>query len=142
MADISITASSVTPVTNAGLNNAQTATFTAGVAVAAGEWCYVVESTGKLALADADLSDAAAVVKGMALNSAAADQKVTLAVKGRVNVGSVLTIGKVYVLSSNAGKTAPVADLGANDRTSIVGVAYSASVLDIRIFNSGVTNAA
>jgi len=52
-------------------------------------------------------------------------------------MGSILTTGTIYVLSDD-GAIAPAADLGSGDYVSIIGIAVSATVLDVQIHNSGV----
>lgn len=46
--------------------------------------------------------------------------------------------GTIYVLSGTAGKMCPVADLGADDFVSIVGIAETARRFRVSILNSGV----
>lgn len=132
MADISIT--SVTPG-----DDCQIVTGDAGATVAVGDWVYK-DTDRLLKLADCNLSPTAATVKGMALHAAISGQPLSIACKGEVTLNAVLTTGKVYVLSANAGKTAPVADLASGWRTSIVGYAKTTAILVIGIVNSGIAN--
>lgn len=137
MADVTITPADVTP-----RSGCQIIDGIAGATLVAGEWGYVDTSASDvIKLADANNSDLTATVKGMVLNAATSGQPVRIAVKGEVNVSAVLTAAKAYVLSSNAGKTAPIADLTTNWRTSIVGYAKTTSILVIGIVNTGITNA-
>lgn len=134
MADVTITAADV--VASA---NAQTGEGTAGVAIVAGEWVYrAADKT--LRLADANSSLLTSTAEGMALHAAGVGQPLKFASQGEVTVSAVLTTGKVYVVSSNAGKTAPVADLASGWWTSIVGYAKTTSVLVIRRINTGIQN--
>lgn len=134
MADITITAANVKQVAG----STQTTDDTAGEAVTAGQWCYIKSSDGKAYKADVDTTTAEANVKGMALNDAAADQPVKLAIGGNVDVGSVLTAGETYVLSDD-GAMAPIGDLLAGDIVTILGVALDADTLHILKYASGVT---
>lgn len=134
MADVTITAADV--VASA---SAQTGEGMAGVSIVAGEWVYrAADKT--LRLADANSSLLTATAEGMALHAAGAGQPLRFASQGEVTVSAVLTVGKVYVLSANAGKTAPVADLASGWWTSVVGYAKTTSILVIRRINSGIQN--
>jgi hypothetical protein len=52
-------------------------------------------------------------------------------------MGSIITAGTIYVLSSAAGGIAPAADLGASDYVTILGVGKTATVLSVHIHASG-----
>ena len=131
MADLTITAANVVPQAGSTIKSA-----TAGVAIAAGQPIYINTTTNQAELADANAL-ASAEVAGIAVNSAAAGQPVSYVSNGPVALGSVLTTGAVYVLSSTAGGLAPVADLSSTEYTSILGVASSATVLAVKINNTG-----
>lgn len=134
--DLTITASDVLEGSGAGVGNG-----IAGATIAAGEVVYEdAADSAKLKLADANTSSATAAVKGIAINSAAAGQRVSYVKSGPTTLGAVLTVGKVYVLSATAGKIAPVADLASGWRTSILGVAKSTTSLDVQINNSDTAN--
>lgn len=85
----------------------------AGVAITSGQWVYIdTADANKAKLTDADIA-AAAVVKGVALNSAAAGEEVTILVDGVYDPGVALVDGMLYVLSSTPGAIRPVTDVGA-----------------------------
>lgn len=135
MADLSVTASSVVPQAGATIKSG-----TAGEAISAGELVYLNTTTNTIDLADANALASAAVV-GIAVCSAATGQPVSFVSAGPVALGSILTAGAVYVLSSTAGGLAPVADLSSTEYTSIIGVASSATVLNVKINNTGALTA-
>lgn len=134
MADISITATSV--VAGGG---AKTREGVAGATVTAGQVGYYDEDAGTWKLADCDSATAAArSPDGIFLNSAAAGQPVKVATGGPVTIGATLTAGIAYYLSATAGGICPVADLSSGDYPTIVGIATSTSVLDVKFHESGV----
>jgi hypothetical protein len=141
MADLTITAASV--VAGAG---APTKTGTAGAAIAAGEIVYLdTATTGKWQLADSDAATAEArgltSNVGIALNSAAANQPIVVQTGGPVTLGSVLTAGTAYFLSDTPGKICPVADITGGDYFVLLGLAASASALNLDVQYSGVASA-
>ena len=134
MSALTITAASV-----AQGSNANTSTGIAAVAITAGQVLYL-NSSNQLALADADLSSAAAAVVGVALHGAASGQPITYQAGGDITIGATVTAGAIYVLGATAGAINPASDLTTNWRTSIIGVAISASVIRLKIFNSDTAN--
>lgn len=136
MADIAITAASVLKSTSSVIEGG-----TAGATITAGQTVYKDASdSNKVKLADANASDATAACVGIALNGAASGQPISFATSGPYTAGGTLTAGAVYVLSATAGAIAPVADLTTGWRTTILGVATSTTVLDLRIYASNTTN--
>ena len=134
MTDISITAANVVP----GSGVKQTHGL-AGEAITAGKWVYLDSATGKYMLADSNSATAAArTPDGVALNGASNNQPLTIASKGPVTIGGTLTAGVAYYLSDTPGGMCPVADVGSGEYSCILGIATSASVLDIDIQASGV----
>lgn len=132
MADLTITATSVAPVTGYQFVDAISgATLTAGLA------CYIDSVTETAKIADNDDTAAKATVRGIALNAASSGQPVRLFTGGDINLGATLTVGIIYCLSSTAGAICPSSDLGSSDYVSILGVATTASNLKANIFNSG-----
>lgn len=138
MVDVSITAANVVPATDGTPSYGR---GQAGAAITAGQWLYLDTNVtpNTLKLADADLSTAAATVVGVAVGGADIGQQITYQKSGRITAGGTLTKGLIYCLSNTAGGIMPSADLSSAEHTSILGVAESASVLKINIFNSGVT---
>lgn len=140
MADLSVTSSAVV----AG-NGAPTKTGTAGAAIAAGEVVYLdTATTGKWQFADSDAASAEARGQtaniGIALNSAAANQPIVVQTGGAITLGAVLTAGTAYYLSDTPGKICPVADVTGGDYFVLLGLAASASVLNLDVQYSGVAS--
>jgi hypothetical protein len=136
VADIVITPANVVPVAGGTLKSGY-----AGAAVAAGKAVYLDPADGKVKLAKANVTDTESVVEGVALNGADVGQPVWYIVAGTLNVGVVLTIGKLYVLSgAAAGGIAPAADLAAGWRTSVIGWALTTSQLLVTLHNTKVVN--
>ena len=135
MADLSITAANV--VAGSG---AQQEPGVAGVAIAAGQWVYLDPTDSKYKLADNDSPTVAArSPRGIALNSAAANQPLAIARSGPVTLGSGFTPGLAYYLSATAGGMCPVADLGTGKTATLLGMFTSATSFKIAIQESGVT---
>ena len=86
----------------------------------------------------ADTSAALAAAGGIALTNAGDGDVLDVATDGPINVGATLTIGEIYVLSGTAGNIAPVGDLASGNFVTILGVASSASQLELSITASGV----
>lgn len=133
MAAITITAANVVPSgTSYG-----TETGTAGATITAGQALY--KDTGdsnKLKLADANSSSLTATVAGIALHAASSGQPITYQNSGSITIGGTVVAGTIYVAGATAGEINPSSDLTTGWRTSIIGVATSASVIAIKIHNS------
>ena len=135
MADLAPTAASVVAEDGAVTKSEHIA----GATIAAGDWLYMdTANSNVMKLAQADGTALEATVYGMALNSASTGQPVLVARAGDVDFGCTITVAAVYILSVNAGKIAPVADLVSSSYLSIVGYGTAADNLTIAIQNSGV----
>ena len=135
MADITITAASVL----AG-DGSTTVTGTAGATITAGQAVYKDSTTGKYLTADSDSATAAAKrAAGIALNGAALNQPIKVLTAGAVTIGGTMTAGATYFLSNTAGGICPDADVGAGENVCLIGVAASATVLNVDIQNPSVT---
>lgn len=134
MPDLSITAANVEPVAGYGYVD-----LVAGATITAGQVVYQDSADLKAKLADCDGAAALAVVVGIALNGAAANQPVRVITSGDLDVGATLTVGEIYVLSGTAGGIAPEGDLANPDKVSVIGVGTAADNLKLKIFNSGAT---
>jgi hypothetical protein len=133
MADLTITPASV--VSGGGT----TRQGTAGATITAGQVVYLDSSDGKYKLADSDSGTAAARAPvGIALHAASSGQPLLVQYDGPVTIGATLTPGLAYYLSKTAGGICPVADIASGGYATIIGIATSASVLDIKIHQSGV----
>lgn len=133
MADLVITTTSVIPGADA-----QIVFGRAGEALAQGKQAYLDSSSKKWLLADSNSATAAArVASGTVLNAAALDQPVAIAKSGQVAIGATLVAGTDYYLSDTPGGICPIADVGTGEYVCRVGMAISASVmqLDYRFSN-------
>lgn len=111
----------------------------AQVQVSAGQVGYVdLSNASKLNLADKN-TEAAALAKGIFVNSAEANEDATLALNGAlITVASaVFTKGVIYCLG-DSGAIIPQADIASGDYVTILGVAESTTTLRVNIFASGV----
>lgn len=134
MADITVTVASVVKGSGASVADGIAAvTITAGVAI------YKDTALGTMKLCIDDTA-AEALCAGVSLHATLAGQPIQWVTKGQVTLGSVLAQGETYIVSRNAGKIAPVADAVASAFTTIIGIAISASVLDVNIQASGVVH--
>lgn len=109
----------------------------AGEAVARGAPCYLKASDNKAYNGQCDGTAEEAETLYIALNDAAADQPVTLMSGGLLDMGAILTVGVIYVLSATAGKICPAADLVTGNRLTIIGAAVSTSRLKFAPCASG-----
>lgn len=126
MADISITATSVSRV------DGNTETANAGATITAGQAVYK-DSSSTWQLADTDSATAAAhSVYGIALNGGASGQPVTVALAGAtINIGATVAVGTIYVLSGTAGGICPTTDLATGDYTFVIGIATTTGRLKL-----------
>ena len=134
MADLSITAANVVPGTNATIDRS----YLAGATITAGQAVYFDTTTSKWKLADANLSQAAAVLGGIALNGASDGQPIAVQTRGQITIGATVAVGTVYVLSATAGGIAPVADATTGWYASTLGIAITTAIIDINIQVSNV----
>lgn len=134
MADLTVTAANVVKGAGATVDYG-----TANAAITAGQAVYKDPATGKYGLADSN--NASATIRnasGIALNGAANNQPLAVLTDGPVTIGATLTPGVAYYLSDTPGGICPVADVGSGEYSVILGIASSASVLDVDIQASGV----
>jgi len=138
MADLSVVAADVALHSTAG----SITQVTYGATITQGQALYKdATDSNKYKLADADLSEAAATVAGIALTPGDSGDKGYIVQSGAIDLGVTITVGEIYVLSGNAGGIAPEADLATLDYVSIIGVGAAADQLDIKINNSGIVAA-
>ena len=137
MADISITAANVLRVSG------NVSRGTAGDTITAGMPLYK-DSTDSDSLKPADHdAEASAACVGIALHGASDGQPIEYLLPGTdatasvINMGATLTVGEIYVVSTNAGGVAPEGDLGSNDYVTVLGVAKTAANLEFRPVVSG-----
>jgi hypothetical protein len=137
MADISITASNVVPATDAS-----TEVILLGADADAGDILVYDSTDGDWVLA----ANSSAALAGngdplqlrMATSSGVAGQSVSAVRPGsKVTVGSVLTKGRWYVLSTG-GAISPESDATTNDWSTLIGYAVSATQLSFQPIVTGV----
>jgi hypothetical protein len=129
----------ITPADVVAGSNASTVNGTAGETIVAGKMVYKNSTTNKFALADSNSVTAEARTPlGMALNGASLNQPLVVQKGGDVTVSAVLTPGVAVYLSDTPGGLCLVADVGAGEFSTIVGIAESASVMQLGIQASGV----
>lgn len=134
MADITITAANVLAGAGASVSRG-----TAGATITAGQVVYLDTADGRWKLADNN--SATALVRnpgGIALNGASNGQPLAVLTEGPITIGGTVVAGTAYYLSDTPGGICPVADLGAGEYPSIIGIATSAAVLSVKINASGV----
>lgn len=128
MADVSVTAASVVKTTTTLISEG-----IAGGTVTAGQPVYSDSTdSNKLKAADADVQ-ATSVAVGIALHGAAAGQPLKYATSGNLTFNSCFTVGGIYVVSTTAGGIAPDTDLASGDYVTILGIATTATNLNIKI---------
>lgn len=128
MANVTITGTVVRTAGNETTKNA-------AEAISPGQLCYTTTSD-TYGVADNNASGKTSVA-GMAINTAAAGQPVTVATNGAtVSFGAVLTAGQDYVLSSTAGFMCLSSDLSTGQTLSLVGWAPTTSTLKLNISNT------
>ena len=135
MTDISITAANVVKGSTAVVENGH-----AGAAITAGQFVYLDAADMLYKLADSNSATAAArTPRGVALNSAGANQPLAIQRSGDVTIGGTLTAGVTYYLSDTPGGICPLADVGSGEYACILGIAKTTAILSIGINASGAT---
>lgn len=136
MADVTQTPADV----ELGGGGAVASRVTLGATLVQGDVVYKdTASANKMKAADADAgTELEATVEGIMLTSGADAGSGYVVTSGPMNVGGTLVQGTIYVLSGAAGKIAPAADLTTGDRVTILGVASSTSILEVKIQNTGI----
>ena len=117
MADLTVTATSVVPISGSVQSGI------AGETITAGQSLYIKAADGKLWKAQCDGTAEEATCVGVAMNGAAVNQPVAYVADGSVNIGATTSKATTYVVSATAGGIAPQADLIATNRISYVGYA-------------------
>lgn len=136
MSDLSVTAASVVKGSNAVVENG-----TAGETIAAGKAVYKSSTTNKWMLADSNSGTAEArAATAIALNGASLNQPIAVQKAGQITAGAALTAGIQYYLSDTPGGICPVADVGSGEYVCLVGIALSASLLDLNFKYTAVSN--
>lgn len=132
MAVLLITATEVGP----GETTATCSIVQVGESIITGQLGYYDSTTDRYLKSDASDPDKGA--EGMFLNNGDTDEYVMFISKGRVRLGTILSVGETYVAGSAiAGTTQPIADLVSTDYVTHIGVAETTSILNISINNTG-----
>lgn len=135
MADLTITAASVVPGSDASIQSGY-----ASEAITAGKAVYKASATGKWGLADSNSATAEVrQATGIALNGASANQPISVQTAGAITIGATLTAGVEYYLSDTAGGICPVADVGSGEYVCLIGLATSTTVLSLNFKYSAVS---
>lgn len=132
MADLTITAANV-------VSYGTTSTGTAGATITAGQ-VVRLNSSLQLVLASDD-SAANAAVAGIALHGASSGQPLTYHVRGSINLGATLSVGKLYVLSTS-GAICPIDDIAGGEYITYLGGATTTALLSAQIHKLAVAAAA
>jgi hypothetical protein len=123
-ADLVVTAANVVPG-----SDAVTVQGTAGATITAGQAVYFEVSSSTYKLSQNNSGTAAVRhIAGIALESASANQPMTVQTGGTVTTGATMTAGTTYYLSANAGNIAPIADVTAGHDPIIAYIATSTTV--------------
>lgn len=134
MADLIITAANVIAGSDANIEYG-----TAGATITAGHVVYLDDVTGRMGLADSNsATPAIRKVRGIALNGAANGQPVAVHRSGSITIGATLVPGQTYLSSETPGGIEVYADLTTGEYTTILGVAASTTVLNVKLQTAGV----
>lgn len=136
MADLTITATQVLPVTD----STGIATGIAGATITAGQSLYLDATTSTLKLAQADGTAAEAAVVGVSLHAASAGQPISYATTGELTLGAgaAPANGTTYVVSAAAGGICPNADISTSThRKSLVGTGIGSNKIKLHLVNTG-----
>lgn len=129
MADLTVTAASVVPG-----SNATKVQGVAGETITAGQAVYRDTTTRKYMKADSNSATAAARQSvGIALTGSSLNQPIVVQTAGDVTIGATMTAGVAYYLSDTAGGICPVADVGSGEYVCLLGVSKSTTVLTVDI---------
>lgn len=135
MADLVITAASVVKGADA-----RTVEGIAGETILAGQVVYLAAATGKWM--KADNNSATAEVRqatGIALTGSSLNQPIVVQKSGQITIGATLVAGTAYYLSDTPGGICPLADLLTGEYVCLLGLASSATVLNLDIQYPGVS---
>lgn len=135
--DLSITAANLLP-DSTGYESLGTRIV--GEAVTPGQPAYV-DSSNVAWKGDANASAGSkAGIIGVFMATGATGQPVEIG-KGRIAFGSILTTAEIYLLSDTAGGIKPKADQASGDYLTEIGVAMSATVMNVQPKPWGVAKA-
>ena len=132
MADLTITASAVVPAAGS-----QTTRVTAGATITAGQVVYMdVNGVAQLARANSATTDDAI---GIAVSGSSSGQPLTIVSSGPLSFGSIISTGKIYVLSAAAaGGIAPIDDIAIGDYVTRIGYGLNATQIQVDLNTTSV----
>jgi hypothetical protein len=134
MADLTITAANVVAGKGAKIEHGK-----AGATITAGQVVYLDASTNKYGLADSNSATAGVrAVAGIALHASLANQPIAVHTEGPITIGATLTAGTTYLASETPGGIEPSADVTTGEYPTILGIAISTTVLDVKLHSAGV----
>lgn len=130
MTDLSVTAASVL-----ASSAAVTELGVAGATITAGQTLYMDTSdSNKLKLADSDGATALRTCIGIALHGASSGQPLRYVISDPAfTPGATLVVGVIYVLSDTAGGIMPAADLEIGDYPTVLFIANTTAVANMKI---------
>lgn len=136
MADLSITAANMNIYDDTGYSRVQ-----GGEAITAGQPVYKKAADGLYYKAQSDTA-AKSHSEGIAITPCnTANDYFLIANLGGLDLGATLTIGETYYVSGTAGGIQPAADVGSGEYVCVLGVAITASRLDIKLHPSDTARA-
>jgi hypothetical protein len=136
MADLSVTAGSVT------YTSGETGAANAAATITAGQVIYI-NASSLAALAQADGTALEATIAGVALNGGSTGQRITYAKNGAIiNIGATLVLGDIYCASVTAGAAGRIEELASTNYISVLGYPLSTSLLQLDIVNTGLQHGA
>ena len=113
----------------------------AGATIVQGDVLYQDGADGLSLKPAITTSASTARAVGIALTGASDGQVCVYLESGHINPGGTVAVGEVYCVSDNAGKFAPVADIGAGDYVTVLGIGITTSDIEIAITPSGIAHA-
>lgn len=131
MADLTITAASVAPSTDAvTVHGTAGETITAGMSVylnAAAPPRWMKAQCDGTAIESGYGSQGVGIARHGSLNG----QPISVQTGGKIVVGATVVVGTMYAISATAGGICPMADLTTNNYVTPLGLATSTTVLDM-----------
>lgn len=133
MSNLSITAANVKANTGASYNKQ----YVAGENLTPGQPVYLNSSSKWVRASTSNATTANAA--GITLNTAAANQTMTVQTAGNITIGATVSPGKIYAVSSNTGLICLDSDLTTGDYVTVLGYANTNTTLMINIIATNTT---
>jgi len=132
MADLAVSSTLVVTHPNAPFE-----TGISGDSLTAGMGAYhdPTDDRWKRAVATAQLTAAA---RGIITHNCSSGQPVRVQTADEISFGGWITIGETYIVSTNAGGIAPIADLTTGSWVTHIGVGATTNNIDLNVYRSGV----